>query len=175
MFVFYLLTMIALPAALGAFVALNGLERSRRCPSCADETLRLHSHAHRILTRALRSTELQRRWCLTCGWQGTIRVRRAPLPAHRAARLPRPRRDVPAADRVDVRYLDIDGHEWRVMVQCWAENGRWIGRLLFVGPDGQARLEEQSLLEGGSALEVLSTALSIPDQALAGRIRRVIH
>lgn len=175
MFGFYLLTMIALPAALGSFVALNGLERSRRCPSCADETLRLHSRLHSILSRALRTTELHRRWCLGCGWQGTARIRRAPLPARHAAGRSRSQPDVPAADRVDVRYLDIDGHAWRVMVQCWAENGRWIGRLLFVGPDGRARVEDHPVLEGGSALEVLSTALSIPDQALAGRIRRVIH
>lgn len=61
------------------------------------------------------------------------------------------------------------------MIQCWAEDGRWLGRLLFVGPDGQSHGEEHSSIEGDSALEVLSGALSIPDHALAGRIRRAIH
>lgn len=76
---------------------------------------------------------------------------------------------------MDIRRLDIDGHSWKVMVQCWAEGGRWVGRLLFVGPDGRACTDDDSTLQGGSAIEVLSTALSIPEQTLAGRIRRAIH
>jgi hypothetical protein len=36
--VFYFLVVIALPMALGIYVVVNGLQRSRRCPACADET-----------------------------------------------------------------------------------------------------------------------------------------
>jgi hypothetical protein len=175
MLAFYLLTMIALPTALGSFIAFNGLERSRRCPTCAGETLRLRSHPHRLLSTMFRSTELQRRWCLTCGWCGTARIQRAPIPVRDRGRRAPVLRDEAAADHVDIRRLDIDGRPWKVMVQCWAEEGRWIGRLLFIGPDGHARMEEHCSIEGGSALEVLSSALSIPDQTLAGRIRRAIH
>jgi hypothetical protein len=175
MLAFYLFTMLALPVALGAFVAFNGMERSRRCPACADETLRLRSRPHRILSRIFRSSELHLRWCLTCGWRGTARVQRAPLPVRQPGHRAPATRDQAAADHVDIRRLDIDGRPWKVMVQCWAEEGRWIGRLLFIGPDGSARMEEQCSIEGGSALEVLSSALSIPDQTLAGRIRRAIH
>jgi hypothetical protein len=175
MLALYLFTMIALPAALCSFVVFNALERSRRCPTCADETLRLRSRPHRFLSLALRSSELHLRWCLTCGWRGTARIQRAPVPARQAGGRTPTLRDQAAADHVDIRRLDIDGRPWKVMVQCWAEEGRWIGRLLFIGPDGHARMEEQCSIEGGSALEVLSSALSIPDQTLAGRIRRAIH
>jgi hypothetical protein len=175
MLALYLFTMIALPTALCSFIVFNTLERSRRCPTCADETLRLRSRPHRLLSLVFRSSELHLRWCLTCGWRGTARIQRAPIPIRQAGRRAPTLRDQAAADHVDIRRLDIDGRPWKVMVQCWAEEGRWIGRLLFIGPDGHARMEEQSSIEGGSALEVLSSALSIPDQTLAGRIRRAIH
>jgi hypothetical protein len=40
-------------------------------------------------------------------------------------------------------------------------NGRWLGRLLFIGPDGRACPDGDSELEGDSALEVLSAASAI--------------
>jgi hypothetical protein len=166
----YLFIVIALPMALGIYVTIQGLHRSRRCPTCAGETLRLRSSTHRILGTLLPSTELHLRWCMACGWQGAARLRRAAPLDRRAA--PAPDR---TAERVDIRQLEIDGQPWKVMIQCWAERDRWLGRLMFIGPNGQSHIEERSSLEGGSALEVLSGALSIPEQALAGRIRRAIH
>jgi hypothetical protein len=174
MLLFYLFVVIVLPAAVGLYVALQGMPCSRRCPTCAEETLLIRSGVHRLASAALRATELQRRWCVRCGWQGTVRLDRAPAPAgHPAVRRVGGRRA--PSDQVDIRRLEIDGHRWKVMVQCWSEGDRWVGRLLFVGPNGQSCLDESSSLEGDSALEVLSSALSIPEQALAGRIRRAIH
>ncbi len=166
----YFLVVIVVPAALGIYVALHGMHRSASCPCCADETIRLRSRIYSLVSLPLSSTDVQLRWCLGCGWRGTARVRReSPAPTRRRVAPDR------SPDRVDIRRLDIDGHSWKVMVQCWAEGGRWVGRLLFVGPDGRACTDDDSTLQGGSAIEVLSTALSIPEQTLAGRIRRAIH
>jgi hypothetical protein len=166
----YFFIVIALPLALGIYVALQGMHRSRRCPACAGETLRIRSRAYRLLSVLLPASQFQLRWCAGCGWQGAARLRRAaPIPSRAVRGADRP------ADHVDIRRLEIDGRTWKVMIQCWAEGGRWLGRLLFVGPDGQSHGEAGSSIEGDSAIEVLSGALSIPDQALAGRIRRAIH
>jgi hypothetical protein len=174
MLLLYLFVVIVLPAAVGLYVALHGMPCSRRCPTCSEETLLIRSRLHRLADAALRATRLQKRWCLNCGWHGTVRLARAPAPAGHPAvrRVPGGR---PPSDQVDIRRLEIDGHRWKVMVQCWSEGERWVGRLLFVGPNGQSCIDESTSLEGDSALEVLSSALSIPEQALAGRIRRAIH
>jgi hypothetical protein len=173
----YFFVVIALPLALGIYVALNGVQRSRICPTCAEDTLLVRSRLHGLLSTLTRKHDVQRRWCLTCGWQGSARVPKPPAPARRDRR---PRPASPSAresarDRVDIRRLEIDGSPWQVMVQCWAEEGRWVGRFLFVGPDGRACMEEGFSLEGGSAIEVLSSALSVPEKTLAGRLRRAIH
>ncbi len=167
----YLFIVIALPAAVGIYLAFQGLSRSRRCPACADETIPIRSGAHRFTSLVFRSTELQLRWCTSCEWQGTVRLGKGDL------RLIGPPATSPTtgADQVDIRRLEIDGRQWKVLVQCWSRGDRWVGRLLFVGPDGQALAEEDSSLEGGSAIEILSSALAIPEQTLAGLIRRTIH
>lgn len=166
--ILYFTVVVALPLALGIYVVLNGMQRTRTCPSCANETVRLQAPAHEALNRALRTTELQVRWCMTCGWRGTARLPRVPAPVGRPDRSP-------GADHVDIRHLEIDGQPWKVTVRCWSEEGRWLGQLMFIAPDGRACMEEESSLEGTSALEVLSTALALPDQTLAGRLRRAIH
>jgi hypothetical protein len=172
----YFTIVVALPLALGIYVLANGVQRSRVCPSCANDTFRLQATVHRLISRFLRSTELHLRWCVTCGWRGTVQLRRAPMP-------PRPARQgrsggtarIGGSEHVDVRTLEIDGRPWRVMIQCWAEGSQWVGRLLFVAPDGRTCMEEASSLEGDSAMAVLSEALCMPDTALAGRLRRAIH
>lgn len=177
----YFFVVIALPLALGIYVALNGVQRSRVCPTCADDTLLVRSRIHGLVSTLALQHDVQRRWCLRCGWQGTARLPRPPAPPRRRERRPRPparsprSAREPARDRVDIRRLEIDGSPWQVMVQCWAEEGRWVGRFLFVGPDGRACMEEGFSLEGGSAIEVLSSALSVPEKTLAGRLRRAIH
>jgi hypothetical protein len=165
----YFVVIIALPAALGIYVALRGMHRTRRCPYCADDTIPIRSRVRRILSRLVPGAEFQRRWCPGCLWEGTVR---APPPERSTRAAPMAAR---AADQVDIRQLYIDGRAWKVMVECWADGGRWLGRFVFVGPDGHPHVDDQSSLEGDSALEILSSALSMPDQALAGRIRRTTH
>ena len=162
----YFLFVIALPLALGSYVLYNGLPRTRRCPSCAEDTVRLQSRVHDVARRMM-GREIQSRWCMRCGWRGTARL--GPLPAVApVAATPIPA--VRGPDRVDLRPLQVDGHRWRVMVECWAEDGRWLARLVFVAPGGQVRADERSL-EGASVLEVISQAFSLPEQTLAGRLR----
>lgn len=168
----YFFIVIALPLALGSYVVFNGLPRSRRCPMCADETLRLQSRVHDAGSRVTRR-DFQLRWCMSCGWRGTVRLgpkRRRPAALAGAGRDGR----VAAADRVDLRTLNVDGHPWRVMVECWAEDGRWLARLVFVAPGGQVCADQRSL-EGESVLEVISQAFRLPEQTLAGRLRRSIR
>jgi hypothetical protein len=169
----YLLMVIALPLALGSYVVFNGLPRSRRCPSCAAETLRLRSRLHQVASRLMRRGDVQLRWCLDCVWRGTARIASRPvaqLETARPTRAPTP----PAPDRVDVRALHVNGAAWRVMVECWAEGGRWLARLVFIDPDGQSWLDERSF-EGDSAVAVISQAFSLPEPILAGRLRRAVR
>lgn len=165
--VLYFFIVIALPLALGSYVVFNGLPRSRACPVCADETLRMRSVPHGLASRVLRRS-LHSRWCMTCGWRGTILGRSAaPVRGRSAARVA-----VPEPDRVDLRTLVVDGYSWRVMLECWAEGGRWLARLVFVAPGGQV-CADQSSLEGDSVLEVISQAFRLPEQTLAGRLRAI--
>jgi hypothetical protein len=166
----YFFIVIALPVMLGIYVAIQAMHRSRRCPACVGETLRVQSRAYDLISMLFPFSQLQLRWCAGCGWQGVARLRRD-VSVSPATALGPDR----TTDRIDIRRLQIDGRTWKVMIECWSQDGRWLGRLMFVGPDGQSHGEEGSSLVGDSALEVLSGALSIPDQALAGRLRRAIH
>lgn len=168
--VLYFLIVIALPLALGSYVVYNGLPRSRACPSCAQETIRLQSVLHSMGSLLLRR-ELLSRWCMSCGWRGTS-LGRSQAPRH-----PRPaavagRNQTVSPDRVDLRTLNVDGYPWRVMLECWAEGGRWLARLVFVAPGGQVCADQRSL-EGASVLEVISQAFQLPEQTLAGRLRSI--
>lgn len=168
----YLFLIVALPLGLATLVALNGLPRSRSCPACAAETLRLRSRRHALLSRALRHVEMHARWCPSCEWSGSALIARpAPVPARPAAH-PLALAAAPALDGVEIRRIDFDGDPWHVRLQCWAEDGAWRGRLLFVAPGGRACAEEEGLLTGSTALHVLSQVLALPDQALVGRIRK---
>ena len=95
----YVLIVVALPLALGFYIVFSGLPRSRHCPSCADETLRIRSRSHRLVSRLLPAHDLHLRWCMTCGWRGTTRVGSQPVqPLATALRaLPRPRLELPKA------------------------------------------------------------------------------
>ena len=98
----YFMIVVALPLALGSYVVFSGLPRSRHCPSCADETLRIRSRPHSLLSRLLPAHQLHLRWCMSCGWRGTTRMGQEPAqPLATALRaLPRPRRvDLPEPER----------------------------------------------------------------------------
>ncbi|MBW3554345.1 MAG: hypothetical protein KY466_12575 [Gemmatimonadetes bacterium] len=176
----YLFLVIALPLALGLLVALNGLPRTRLCPLCTGETIRIRSRRHAALSRFLPRESLQRRWCPCCDWSGTVRVARRPAGARGAPRAPVGPREtasaadgpVPPAPGLQVRCLELDDGAWRVQLECWAEEGAWRGRLLFVGPGGHAWTDGRPHLVGRSAVEVFSQVLSLSDRALVGRIRK---
>lgn len=176
----YLFLVIALPLALGLLVAFNGLPRTPLCPLCAGETIRIRSRHLAALSRCLPKESLQRRWCPGCERNGTVRVARTPARERGAPQGPvesgetTPAADAPVspAPGLQVRCLELDDGAWRVQLECWAEEGAWRGRLLFVGPGGRAWTDGRPHLTGRSAIEVFSQVLSLSDRALVGRIRK---
>jgi hypothetical protein len=62
-----LMTTVLLRVALVAVAVWFLIPRRRLCPHCAEETAALESP--RMLTVA----QVQRRWCLSCGWVGLSR------------------------------------------------------------------------------------------------------
>ncbi len=168
---------IALPLAIGIFARVRSLPRTRRCPSCSQETLRLRSRVNAAVSVALPAHEVHRRWCPACDWSGAVRIpRHAPvsLPGEAPASAPPEPSMGSIAESVDIRDLEVAGSQWRVMVQCWQTRGRWVGRLLFVGPGGRAWMEEDWSIAGRSIPEILSHALTIPEDSLSGRLRRAL-
>jgi hypothetical protein len=177
--VVYFFVVIALPTALGIYVAVNGMQRSRSCPSCGEETLRILSHPHRLAGKLFPRSDIQLRWCAGCCWQGAVRLpgpvatrSDAPIPPATDAATDTPQQ---LGEQVEIRQIRIDGRRWDVLLDCWAEGGRWLGRFFFREPGGRSCMEEEPSIEGQSAIEVLSTALATPDAHLAGRLRRAIH
>jgi len=173
---FYILSVVALPLVVGACAILGGLPRTRRCPRCTGETIRLRSRRHAFVGWFL-TGDLHLRWCPSCAWQGAIRVEEPGVGTDASRRLAA-RRVGPAPKRpqrpggVSIRSVDIDGDVWHVQVQCWAEGAVWRGRLIFVGPAGRSLCEYEPRLTGSSALEVISIAIALPESNLIGRIRR---
>lgn len=165
----YFTMVIALPALLGTYVLWRGMPRTRRCPACASETFLLRSSSHAFASRVLKREVVQRRWCMGCGWQGTVRLRPDLAPAFAPVGSPAPA--TPDLEWMDLRTLTLDGHAWRVKLECWCEAGVWRARLVFVAPGGRTWLDQGSI-EGGSAGEVIGRALRLPERTLAGRLRR---
>src|SRR5690606_16073880 len=118
----YLLLVFVLPVALSAVVSFRALPKTRDCPSCGVRTLRLVSRPLRLASLLHPRAHLHRRWCMECGWEGTVRLA---VPARRSIILKtvHPEQVVKAVHRttqtLDVRSLDVDGAPWRVMLQCW--------------------------------------------------------
>jgi hypothetical protein len=73
----YLVLVFALPIGVGAVMSYRGLPVGRACPHCGNETLRLLAL---MLSRCSLVVPgvLQRRWCMCCGWEGTVRLPRPP-------------------------------------------------------------------------------------------------
>lgn len=167
----YLAFVVALPLALGLVIVWKGMPRSRRCPACTGETLRLRAPLHSFATRLLRRAELHARWCPSCEWQGTVRLFRTRPLSSPAVAAPVAEADR-SQDGLDIRRIEIDGDSWRVRLQCWQSEREWVGRLSFLGPDGQLWREDGFSLQGRTPAEVLARALTIPERSLAGRIRK---
>ena len=69
--------------------------------------------------------------------------------------------------------LEVDGEFWRVLLQCWHEEGRWYGQLLFNAPSGRILADPQQQFTGGSLNDLLGQALDISERVLANRVRQV--
>jgi hypothetical protein len=180
----YLLLVFVLPVALSVLVSYRALPLGRDCPHCRGDTIALLAPWLRALTALSPFCALQRRWCLCCGWEGTARVPRnrhdrAAMPLSAA---PRAGTSTPAApigparstQTLDVRSLDVDGAAWRVMLQCWNSTGFYYGRFIFVGPSGRLWLDAVESFSGASETDVLGQALSLPDDTLEHRLRRLV-
>lgn len=167
LFALYLVIVIALPVALSAIIGFRGLPRGNSCPNCAQETLPLLSYPLRAAQRIHQGFSIQRRWCPACEWDGYARgvMVRLPLPLYAE---PYPRRTQ------QVRNLELGGRNWRVMLESWREEGRFYGRLVFVGPSGKLWSDPTAAFSGPSQHEVLGQALSLSDRLLAYRLREVI-
>src|SRR5690606_32862940 len=161
----YLLLVVALPLALSATVNYRSLPEGTTCPLCRSATLLLRSRTLGWTSAVLRRVVLQRRWCLTCGWEGVCKL--TGEAARRARRRDGPRLLPPGDTRphapppggmveaVDLRDLEVEGCAWRVLVECWYEAGRWYGRLLFSAPGGQLRADASRTFCGRSRRDVL--------------------
>ena len=179
--VLYLLLVIALPLALSAAVSFRTLPEGRNCALCGGDTIRLRSRWLDAASRVLRHEELQRRWCLVCGWEGIARlpVERETPPPETPKAQPRKRPSIAVApgrsgEAVNLRSLEVDGSAWRVLLQCWHEADQWYGRLLFIAPSGRLWVDTVEPFAGTSAEEVLDQALALPDRALTLRLRELI-
>jgi len=181
----YVLLVIVLPLALSAIVSYRSLPHGPACPMCKGETLRLVSRWLRWASRLGSRTELQRRWCVACQWEGVMRVSAARARRLEVVRVDRPsqgtgeaspeaRAPEGAEGAIDLRRLEVDGRLWRVLVQCWCRGGRWYGRLLFISPSGRMLADSMEPLSGVSRHDVLGQALALPDALIAGRLRAVI-
>jgi hypothetical protein len=166
----YLVLVFLLPLALSAVVGYRALPVGCACPQCRGETIRLVSRPLALTCAVLPGSVLHRRWCLTCGWDGVVRLVRAPGPQQAPAAVRPP---VPSTRTLDVRSLNVDGEPWRVLLQCWRERGRSLGRLVFVAPTGRLWTDALHPLSGMTHDDVLGQALSLPERALASRLREL--
>lgn len=172
--ILYLLLVIVLPLALSVGVSYRTLPRGTSCPLCRAETLSLVAPWLRRCSRFLRGTELHRRWCLSCGWDGIARVSPSgwvlgttgPGEAGQGS-------TGEGEDAVELCDLEVDGEAWRVLLQCWSEGGRWHGRLLFTAPSGRTWPDPLQSFDGDSVNEVLGQALALPEHTLTDRLRDV--
>jgi hypothetical protein len=163
LFAVYLVIVLAVPLALGLAVTYRNVSHDRRCPLCGTDTMRIHSPVTRLLEKLNTASPLHRRWCVTCGWQGLVRVRpHVVLPA-----LANP-------THVPVRTLHFAGMQWRVLLQCWQENGQYCGQLLFIGPAGHLRRDPKHPFTGSTRAEIVDQALSLSDGLLTYRLRELV-
>jgi hypothetical protein len=168
----YLLLVFVLPLLLSAAVSYRALPRGRACPNCQGESVPLVAPLLRRISMAT-PQRFERRWCMACGWEGVTRVpREATAPARSAVPLT-VTRTAAATRTLDLRWLQVDGEAWRVLLQCWSDTSRCYGRLVFVAPSGRLWADALHPLSGRSADEVLGQALSLPERTLASRLREV--
>lgn len=72
----YLLLVFVLPVVLSVALSYRALPVGRACSACSGSTVRVLDGRLRFASRLHPLTELQRRWCLHCGWEGVVRIPR---------------------------------------------------------------------------------------------------
>jgi hypothetical protein len=175
LFAMYLLVVVALPLTLGIVVTYRGLNRDRRCPTCDHETIRITSFFNHKLQRLWPDHSLQRRWCPSCGWEGYARVGPpALLPGLEVVRTTQIR-PTHGCRTEPLRSLRFGGNQWRVLLQCWQEQGSHYGRLLFVGPAGRLWRDATEPFAGPTRIAVVEQALSLSDGLLTYRLRALVE
>jgi len=173
LFTMYLVLVVALPLTLGMFVSFRALPNDRRCPQCGGETISILTRLVRVARHIPGLSSFHRRWCGTCSWEGYTRMS-APEPEAEAqavaveSAIPRSRVRTQA-----VRTLELAG-KWRVLLQCWENNGGYHGRLLFVGPTGRTWVDPREPFTGSSRQDVLAQALALSDGLLTYRLRELV-
>lgn len=165
---FYFLTVLVLPLVVGGAVTYRALPSGRQCPRCHATGIRLQSRLLSAVSR-LPFVELQRRWCLSCGWLGIVRVPRPSVRLVVAGRAPDP-----GDPRViDVRHIVVDGESWGVRLETWQTGQLWYGRLQFVETSGRLWSDGRPL-RGASDREVVDQARRLPPDLLASRLRELV-
>lgn len=165
----YFLTVLVLPLVIGGAVTYRSLPCGRECPHCRRSTLLLASNVFGLLSR-LPGIQVQRRWCLHCGWLGVVRLAR---PSVRLVVEGRSADSRAAARVIDLRHLLVNGMWWRVRLETWRAGRIWYGRLVFVEPSGRVWTDAQPLM-GTTDQEVLHQARRLPTGALASRLRGLV-
>lgn len=165
---FYFLTVLVLPLVVGGAVTYRALPSGRACPRCQGTSILLRARFLSFLSR-VPFIDLQRRWCLSCGWLGVVRV---PRPSVRLVLAGRSRE--PAEPRItDVRRLLVDGVSWGVRLETWKTGRLWYGRLLFVEKTGRLWSDARPLC-GTTSGEVLDQARRLPPDLLVSRLRELV-
>jgi hypothetical protein len=170
----YLILVFVLPITLSAIVSYRALHTGRDCSCCGARTVRVVSRRLRFTSVLVPRAEIQRRWCLECGWEGMARLN-VLRPASAVIRSRPASATVRRATRtLDVRSMEVDGASWRVMLQCWGNTGVFYGRFVFVGPSGRLWLDAVESFSGSDQSDVLGQALSLPPVLLESRLRRLV-
>jgi hypothetical protein len=173
----YLMMVFLVPLFLSAVVSIRSLPVGRHCPHCSGQTIPLKVGVLHVMQRYAGAT-VRRRWCLECGWEGFMREARErtrpPARAEASRALPSYRYDAGITETLDVRTITIDGRSWRVLLQCWNQTRICCGRLVFVEPTGRLWADACEAFTGASRFEVIGQALSVPDNLLTSRLRRIL-
>lgn len=169
---YLLATLLTVAAALVLAVALSlrAIPRGSVCPACTAESLPLRSRLLRLVS-AMTGAALSLRWCPRCGWQGLVRV--APASVAPAPIAPASSAS-PTRDALPVRSIRLSGAPWEVRLRCWHQDGLWLGRLLFVSPNGRVWADKRPGFCGSTISGVIGQAASLTDPALAGRLQQLI-
>ncbi|MGH7470182.1 MAG: hypothetical protein ACRENP_19725 [Longimicrobiales bacterium] len=174
LFTIYLFIVVALPVALGVAVSYRSLCRTRHCPLCGSESVQLASRIGRLLDRLRLRSAIQRRWCVRCGWEGFARLGRELAHATGEFNLFAAAPPTSGCRTEPVRTLRLGEVQWRVLLQCWQDQGWYFGQLIFLGPAGHLQRDPLHPLTGPTRRDVFDQALALSDRLLAYRLKDLV-